>query len=47
MLRMGAEDSALSLAIRSIWERRDDRYSMDRSSTEDKPAKVEMSFIGG
>ena len=47
MLRMGAEDSALSLAIRSIWERRDDRYSMDRTSTEEKPAKVEMSFIGG
>ena len=47
MLRMGAEGSALSLAIRSIWERRDDRYSMDRTSTEEKPAKVEMSFIGG
>lgn len=47
MLRMGAEDSALSLAIRSIWERRDDRYSMDRTSTKEKPAKVEMSFIGG
>lgn len=47
MLRMGAEDSALALAIRSIWERRDDRYSMDRTSTEEEIAKVEMSFIGG
>ncbi len=47
LLRMGADEAALSLAIRSIWERRDDRYSVDRATIEEHQPKVEMSFIGG
>lgn len=47
MLRMEANQAAIGLAIRSIWLRRDDRYSMDRATTEKNLEKVEMSFIGG
>jgi len=47
LLRMGADEAALSLAIQSIWLRRDDRYSMERATTEESQPKVEMSFIGG
>jgi cyclic pyranopterin phosphate synthase len=47
LLRMGADDAALSLAIQSIWLRRNDRYSMERATVEESQPKVEMSFIGG
>jgi cyclic pyranopterin phosphate synthase len=47
LLRMGADEAALSLAIQNIWQRREDRYSMDRATLEEHQPKVEMSFIGG
>lgn len=47
MLRFGASQDDLSEAIRTIWERRNDRYSMDRSEGVQRDSKVEMSFIGG
>jgi cyclic pyranopterin phosphate synthase len=47
LLRTGASDAALSQAIRSIWLRRDDRYSEIRSSETAELPKVEMSYIGG
>lgn len=47
LLRSGATDDELATALRSVWERRTDRYSEIRSeSTVDLP-KVEMSYIGG
>ena len=47
LLRMGAEEEEVLAAIQSIWEERNDRYSVERSSMEQAPSKVEMSFIGG
>ena len=47
MLRMNASKDDVALAVRSIWERRDDRYSVERSSLQASKTKVEMSFIGG
>lgn len=47
MLRMGASSEEMTEAIRTVWRRRSDRYSMDRAEGESKPSKVEMSFIGG
>jgi cyclic pyranopterin phosphate synthase len=47
LLRSGADDEALTDALRVIWAGRSDRYSELRSlDTVDLP-KVEMSFIGG
>jgi cyclic pyranopterin phosphate synthase len=47
LLRSGASDAELLIAIRGIWHTRDDRYSELRSlETVDLP-KVEMSYIGG
>jgi cyclic pyranopterin phosphate synthase len=47
LLRAGASDTALSQAIRSLWSKRDDRYSEIRSSEIAALPKVEMSYIGG
>ena len=52
ILRSGASDDQLREAIRAIWSRRADRYSEIRSSLTalpvvERPAKVEMSHIGG
>ncbi len=47
LLRSGASDAEISQAIRSIWLRRDDRYSEIRSSRTAELPKVEMSYIGG
>ena len=51
LLRGGADDDALSLAMRGIWESRDDRYSEIRSSLTPElrsaRPRVEMSYIGG
>ncbi len=47
LLRLGAGKSDLQTAIRSIWEKRTDRYSMERSEQTGDESKVEMSFIGG
>jgi cyclic pyranopterin phosphate synthase len=37
----------LEVAIRDIWEARDDRYSEIRSEETVALPKVEMSYIGG
>ncbi len=47
VLRAGARDDELDAAIRSVWERRTDRYSELRTEQTAKLRKVEMSFIGG
>ncbi len=47
LVRAGADDAALDLAVRGIWERRDDRYSEIRTAATARASKVEMSFIGG
>jgi cyclic pyranopterin phosphate synthase len=47
MLRQGASDDALITRIRSIWERRADRYSELRRTRTPRRTKIEMSYIGG
>jgi cyclic pyranopterin phosphate synthase len=47
LLRGGASDADLEVAIRDIWEARDDRYSEIRSAETVALPKVEMSYIGG
>jgi cyclic pyranopterin phosphate synthase len=47
LIRSGASDEALELALRSIWLARDDRYSEERSAQTVPLTKVEMSYIGG
>jgi cyclic pyranopterin phosphate synthase len=46
-LRSGATDAELDEAIRSVWERRTDRYSELRTAETSRLRKVEMSYIGG
>jgi cyclic pyranopterin phosphate synthase len=46
-LRAGSSDEELEALIRSVWERRDDRYSEIRSEATIGLPKVEMSYIGG
>ena len=46
MLRMDATNDEVRQAVRSIWTKRNDRYSQDRATSEIHD-KVEMSFIGG
>jgi cyclic pyranopterin phosphate synthase len=48
LLRSDMSDEELTGFIISLWNRRDDRYSEERSAgTEKKQDKIEMSFIGG
>jgi cyclic pyranopterin phosphate synthase len=47
LVRAGADDAALSAAIRGIWQARADRYSEIRTAETARARKVEMSFIGG
>jgi cyclic pyranopterin phosphate synthase len=47
ILRSGADDAALDHAVRSVWERRSDRYSEIRTGATSSLRKVEMSYIGG
>jgi cyclic pyranopterin phosphate synthase len=47
MLRMNATSDEISNAIQSIWVKRSDRYSEERSEHTNSTKKVEMSFIGG
>ncbi len=47
MLRGGASDDDLSESIRSIWLRREDRYSQLRTSQTLRQPAIEMSYIGG
>ena len=46
-LRAGGDDDALEQLLRSIWGRREDRYSELRGASESPAPKVEMSAIGG
>jgi cyclic pyranopterin phosphate synthase len=47
LIRMGASEKDVQNAVRSIWNRRDDTYSLERAQSKDTKPKVEMSFIGG
>jgi cyclic pyranopterin phosphate synthase len=47
MLRMSATKSDILNAVNSIWTKRKDRYSAERTFSEAPQEKVEMSFIGG
>jgi GTP 3',8-cyclase len=47
LMRGGASDADLEVAIHDIWEARDDRYSEIRSADTVALPKVEMSYIGG
>jgi GTP 3',8-cyclase len=52
LLRAGASDAAISQNLASIWGRRDDRYSAERSAgtrqgEQGQDGRVEMSYIGG
>ncbi|MBI3204119.1 MAG: GTP 3',8-cyclase MoaA [Myxococcales bacterium] len=46
-LRSGASDAELGELIRSLWSRRDDRYSELRSENTKTLRRIEMSYIGG
>ncbi len=46
-LRSGASDDELETLIRSVWEKRTDRYSEIRSEATLGLPRVEMSYIGG
>ncbi len=47
LLRSGADDEQLRVAVDGIWSRRGDRYSELRSAKTSGLRKVEMSYIGG
>ncbi len=47
MLRGGADDAGIALAVGALWSHRDDRYSEIRTEETARSRKVEMSFIGG
>ncbi len=47
LIREGADNNYIAEVIRSIWMKRDDRYSEIRSSNTVLMPKVEMSYIGG
>jgi cyclic pyranopterin phosphate synthase len=47
LLREGRSDAEISEFLRSVWQRRGDRYSEIRSSHTIGLEKVEMSYIGG
>jgi GTP 3',8-cyclase len=47
LLRGGASDERLTLALAGIWQQREDRYSEIRTAETARARKVEMSFIGG
>ncbi|MCR6096246.1 GTP 3',8-cyclase MoaA [Salipaludibacillus agaradhaerens] len=49
VLRSGATDEELAAFVKSIWEKRDDRYSEERLKHTNKQQlkKIEMSHIGG
>ncbi|CAN7258374.1 GTP 3',8-cyclase MoaA [Rossellomorea sp. LjRoot5] len=47
MIRGKASDKELKEAIRSVWEKRDDRYSEIRTEESQASRKIEMSYIGG
>ena len=47
LMRGGASDDDLRVAIEAVWAAREDRYSELRSSDTAGLKKIEMSFIGG
>jgi cyclic pyranopterin phosphate synthase len=47
LLRAGATDEEIAAAIRTVWQRRTDRYSEIRTSQTAVLKKIEMSYIGG
>ncbi len=48
ILRSGASDEELARAIKSVWEKRVDRYSDERTEqTANSRKKIRMSYIGG
>ncbi|MSQ61746.1 MAG: GTP 3',8-cyclase MoaA [Dehalococcoidia bacterium] len=47
LLREGRSDEEIGARVRSLWGKRDDRYSELRSSETIGLPKVEMSYIGG
>ncbi|UYO02268.1 GTP 3',8-cyclase MoaA [Paenibacillus sp. PSB04] len=48
LLRSGASDEQLLAAIRGVWEKREDRYSEERTEqTAMSRKKIGMSYIGG
>jgi len=47
VLRTGASDEELKVAIAGVWRKRADRYSELRSEATESLPKVEMSYIGG
>ena len=48
MLRSGMRDSEIKTELSKTWERRDDRYSDERTEESAKQRKkIEMSYIGG
>jgi cyclic pyranopterin phosphate synthase len=47
LLRGGASDDELAVALSAVWRARGDRYSELRSAATPDPERVEMSYIGG
>ena len=47
LVRSGADDAALTAAVRGVWRRRDDRASELRAEAGLTGPRVEMSYIGG
>ncbi|MCK6438844.1 MAG: GTP 3',8-cyclase MoaA, partial [Planctomycetes bacterium] len=50
LLRNGTSDAGIEAAVRTIWTKRDDRYSEIRTALTAGGAgskRVEMSYIGG
>jgi len=47
LIRSGADDAAVAATLRSVWEKRADRYSEIRSDGTDGWERIEMSYIGG
>jgi len=47
LLRDGADDEEIAARVRTIWDRRTDRYSELRASRSSRAPGVEMSYIGG
>jgi len=47
LMRAGAADESLAIAVDAIWRSRDDRYSEIRTAATPREPKVEMSYIGG
>jgi cyclic pyranopterin phosphate synthase len=47
LLRARADDEEIAARVRTIWNRRTDRYSELRASRSSRAPRVEMSYIGG